>query len=64
MTHEITFRFADVIVPQTITFNILPIWCRNFTTRRDLARVAPELLEDTGLAEALRAVEIAKPFWR
>lgn len=64
MTHEITFRFTDTSVPQTITLDVLSIWYRNLTTRRVLARMDTERLLDIGLTEAQRASEIAKPFWR
>jgi len=64
MTHEITFRFADTTVPQTITLDAWSIWYRNFTTRRVLARMDFERLPDIGLTEAQRASEISKPFWR
>lgn len=64
MTHEITSRFADTTVPQTITLDVLSIWYRNFTTRRVLARIESERLSDIGLTEAQRASEIAKLFWR
>ena len=64
MAHEITLRFSDTTVPQTITLDVLCVWYRNLTTRRILARMEPERLSDIGLTVEQREAEIAKPFWR
>lgn len=39
-------------------------WQQNWRTRRQLASLDARLLADTGISEAQRQEELAKPFWR
>jgi uncharacterized protein YjiS (DUF1127 family) len=42
----------------------LRLWRRNVRTRQQLARLDSRQLEDAGISEAQRQVELDTPFWR
>ena len=45
-------------------YAVLHGWQRNVRTRGQLARLDSRQLADTGISEAQRQAELAKPFWR
>jgi uncharacterized protein YjiS (DUF1127 family) len=47
-----------------IGFKALVSWQQRYNERRHLAELAPHLMADAGLTEAMRAQQISKPIWR
>lgn len=42
---------------------IVDTWNRRYHTRRQFAAVDARILKDCGISEALRFIEVNKPFW-
>ena len=63
MTHNDPDTFPDRKGWHASLVAHLSLWKRNLTTRRDLAKLDPDLLRDVGITEEERRDEILKPFW-
>jgi uncharacterized protein YjiS (DUF1127 family) len=73
MSHTATFGHSAVVDARRRALRlvewmnridaIVKTWHRRYRTRRQFASVDPRILEDCGISEATRFIEVNKPFW-